>query len=355
MLAQDPPDMSHRGAVSGVEVELNDRVRLADSIGHQSSDMVFALDPESCILCVNEAAVATLGYAEHDLMGMPFDRLLVGNSLAESGSRFETHLVTISGDLVRVEIRKDHRIITARDLAELESLEENLAQSHKMEALGVLAGGIAHDFNNLLTGILGCAYVLQNNSSMPDHGGEALEVIIQSSERAAQLTTQLLSFVRKGKAALGPVDLHDTIREILQLLSRTIDKRIRITHRLDAASSEVLGEPGQIYQVLLNLCLNARDAMAHGGDLCVSTRNIGGSIVVSVSDTGSGIPAELHKRIFEPFFTTKSADRGTGMGLALVSVIARDHGGSVTFDTETGRGSVFHVTLPVYRAKAVAS
>jgi len=132
MLAQDPPDMSHRGAVSGVEVKLNDRVRLADSIGHQSSDMVFALDPECCILCVNEAAVATLGYAEDDLMGMPFDRLLVGNSLAESGSRFETHLVTVSGDLIRVEIRKDHRIITARDLAELESLEENLAQSHKM-------------------------------------------------------------------------------------------------------------------------------------------------------------------------------------------------------------------------------
>lgn len=330
-----------------------DRVRLFDAMSHHSRDYVFALDTESRIIGVNEAAERVLGRPEQELLGKSFVEFVTSGALPESCGVFESELIAACGRSLPVEIRKDRRIVIARDLAERDALEENARQAHKMETLGVLAGGIAHDFNNLLTGILGYAYLLQAEPDLEERFGEAIDVIVKSSERAAQLTTQLLGFAREDKSSLTAVDLHATIREIVQLLKRTIDKKVRVAEDLRASDFHVMADGSQMYQVLLNLCLNARDAMPDGGDLRLATRNAGTSIVISVADTGSGVPEEIRARIFEPFFTTKPADRGTGMGLAMVRAIARNHGGAVSLDSETGKGSVFHVTLPVSRAAAL--
>lgn len=233
------------------------------------------------------------------------------------------------------------------DLGERQALEEHARQAQRMETLGLLAGGIAHDFNNLLTGILGHAYLMQTDPSVSKDHIEGLEVIIKSSERAAQLTTQLLGFARGKKTHLAPVDLHHIIQEIAKLLRRTIDKKVRIFTDLTATECHVVGDASQMYQVLLNLCLNARDAMPEGGEIRIATKNAGHSIVVSVSDTGTGIPEDIRDHIFEAFFTTKGSERGTGMGLATVKAIVRNHGGAISLETEVDEGAVFHITLPV--------
>ena len=157
----------------------------------------------------------------------------------------------------------------------------------------------------------------------------------------------------KAQGPLAPVDLHLTIHEIVQLLHRTIDKKIRVSAHLLASRCQVMADASQMYQVLLNLCLNARDAMPEGGELRITTSNSGSTgVVISVSDNGAGIPVEIRGRIFEPFFTTKAPQRGTGMGLAMVRAIARNHGGSVRLDPETMSGTTFHVTLPVCKSAA---
>jgi two-component system cell cycle sensor histidine kinase/response regulator CckA len=330
--------------------QLKDRVRLLEAMVCHSTELIFILDSQSCITGLNEAAERVLGYSEEELTGRHFDELIFPLSLA-NGPQMEAVLTAKEGSAIPVEIRKERRIVIAHDLLERQALEESSRQAQKMETLGVLAGGIAHDFNNLLTGILGYAYLLNGEPDLVARYGEALEVIVKSSERAAQLTTQLLGFARHNKRPLAPVDLHLTIHEIVQLLHRTIDKKIRVSAHLLASRCQVMADASQMYQILLNLCLNARDAMPHGGELRITTRNSGSTgVVISVSDNGVGIPVEIRGRIFEPFFTTKAPQRGTGMGLAMVSAIARNHGGSVRLDPETISGTTFHVTLPVCKS-----
>lgn len=216
-----------------------------------------------------------------------------------------------------------------------------------MQAIGVLAGGIAHDFNNLLTGILGYGYQLREDAEVVSRHSEAVDVVIQSAERAAELTSQLLRFIRRGSDESAPVDLHAVIREVARLLQRTIDNRIKVSVRLAAACPHVFSDATQMFQVLLNLCLNARDVLPQGGNIRISTRNSGSSLVVTVTDDGPGIPDEIKARIFEPFFTTKPQGMGTGMGLAMVYGIAKNHGGTIRVETQPDRGTSFHVTLPV--------
>jgi two-component system cell cycle sensor histidine kinase/response regulator CckA len=346
--------MSHSSADMDSEVrQLKDRVRLLEAMVSHSRELIFTLDAELRITGLNEAAERALGYSEQELTGRPFDELISPQSLNDAFP-FEAVLISKRGDAIPVEIRKERLLVIVHDLLERQALAEHSRQAQKMETLGVLAGGIAHDFNNLLTGILGYAYLLNDEPELVARYGEALEVIIKSSERAAQLTTQLLGFARHNKSPLAPVDLHLTIHEIVQLLHRTIDKKIRVSAHLLASRCHVLADASQMYQVLLNLCLNARDAMPDGGELRIITRNSGTGILISVSDNGAGIPEEIRKRIFEPFFTTKAPHRGTGMGLAMVRAIARNHGGSVSLDPETCSGTTFHVMLPVCKATSSA-
>ncbi len=235
--------------------------------------------------------------------------------------------------------------------AMLREREEQLRQSQKMEAIGTLAGGVAHDFNNILTGILGYATLLKRGAAPGDRVHKAAEVIEKAAERGASLTRQLLGFARRGKNQTVAVDLGESLREVMALLGRTVDKSIRIELPPPPAPLFTCGDPAQIQQVILNLAVNARDAMPEGGTLTLAADPVvldGGCACVrlSVRDTGCGIPEEHLPRIFEPFFTTKERGKGTGMGLAMVYGIVQNHGGSVQVSSRPGEGTLVQVDLP---------
>jgi CheY-like chemotaxis protein len=235
--------------------------------------------------------------------------------------------------------------------------------SQKMEAIGSLAGGIAHDFNNLLTGILGYANLLKVKATPGSEVLKAANVIQDAADRASQLTAQLLGFARKGKNLAVPVDINRIIEEVTGILERTMDPRIRIVKRFAPINVMVIGDPTQMQQLLMNMAVNARDAMPEGGVLTFSTSlarvndlNTGSSAArlaagsyakIELSDTGTGIPAENIEKIFDPFFTTKEQGKGTGLGLAMVFGIVKNHGGHVEVESTVGAGTLFRIFLPL--------
>ncbi|MGD0885776.1 MAG: response regulator [Thermodesulfovibrionales bacterium] len=244
---------------------------------------------------------------------------------------------------------------------EREQIREQLYQAQKMEAIGTLAGGVAHDFNNMLQGILGYVSLLKIKISESDPIFKPLSVIERSAEKAAELTKQLLGFARKGKYVLEPVTLNDIVDDVIKIVSRTFDRAIEIKTALQRDLWTVEADRSQIENVILNLCLNARDATPAGGILRIETVNqeireeeipypwfkAGRYSVLKISDTGMGMAEEVKKHIFEPFFTTKEKDKGTGMGLAMVYGVVKNHDGFITVDSEPGKGSAFTIYLPV--------
>jgi PAS domain S-box-containing protein len=247
------------------------------------------------------------------------------------------------------------------DITERRSLEEMLRQRQKMEAVGTLAGGVAHDFNNLLTSILGYADLLRAALPEDSEPGRAAAVIETAAQRAADLTRKLLGFARRGRIRNVGVDVNALVDEVVDILRRTIPPSIDVKTRLDGRLEPVVGDPGQLQQVLLNLAVNARDAMPDGGELEFRSRRVevsagdglpaeiaeGGYVELSVRDTGRGIPEDSAERIFEPFFTTKGDEgRGTGLGLAMVYGIVHGHGGHIDVRSAPGEGSTFRVLLP---------
>ncbi len=266
-----------------------------------------------------------------------------------------------SGIVAVVELVQD---ITARKEAEDKErlLAEQLRQSQKMEAIGRLAGGVAHDFNNLLTSILGyCELGLMEIS--PDHPlYENLEIIKSAGNKAALLTRQLLAYSRKQVMAFVPLDVNRVVRSMLDIMRRTLGDDIEIKTALAAALPLVEGDQSQVEQVLLNLAINSRDAMAGGGTLLFETAERyfdrdycerhpaarpGHYVMLAISDNGEGMSSEVKARIFEPFFTTKEQGRGTGLGLATVYGIVKQHRGYIWVYSEIGRGTIFKVYLPV--------
>ena len=254
--------------------------------------------------------------------------------------------------------------ITPQKRAEEEKaeLEEQLRHVQKMEALGTLAGGIAHDFNNLLAGILGYADLLKNELDPQSGLYHDASVIERTANKAAVLVRQLLNFARKGKQHNIAFDLHLIIEEVITILKHTIDKRIRIVRRFRETPLCILGDPGQLEQVIINLAVNACDAMPDGGELVFETETVPSParkmiafphltseryVKVEVRDTGAGVPEEIRDRIFEPFFTTKQAGRGTGMGLAVVYGIIANHEGIIEVEANKPRGTVFRTYLPL--------
>jgi signal transduction histidine kinase len=243
-------------------------------------------------------------------------------------------------------------------------LEQQLRQAQKMEAVGQLAGGIAHDFNNLLMVIQSYTEMLQDCLPAHDTLRNNTREIMKAAERAASLTGQMLAFSRKQIISPVVLDLNAVIDDTAKMLKRVIGEDIEF--RVEPAQSlwAIEADSDQMVQVLMNLCVNARDAMPQGGTLTITTENIrveegnicGGSCVTpgdyvrfSVADTGSGISKELQERIFEPFFTTKEVGKGTGLGLAMVYGIMKQSGGYVWVDSESGQGACFRIYLP--RAK----
>jgi PAS domain S-box-containing protein len=247
------------------------------------------------------------------------------------------------------------------DVTEQRLREKQLLDGQKMEAIGQLAGGVAHDFNNLLTAILGNLSLILDDLPEWDPCREMAGVAEQAGRRAAELTRQLLGFSRLTVLRQQPIDLACVVREVVAILHRTIDPRISLEVEGDAALWTVKADPGQMNQVLMNLCLNARDAMPTGGRLLLQTSNVtlspeearqhvdaraGEYVRLRVSDTGEGIAPEIRRRIFEPFFTTKGPGKGTGLGLAMVYGIIKQHEGWIGCHSDPGRGTRFDIYLP---------
>ncbi len=237
------------------------------------------------------------------------------------------------------------------DVSERKELEAALRQSQKMEAFGQLAGGIAHDFNNLLMVINGYAEMARSSldEALPATG--FVREILSAGERAANLTSQILAFSRKQQLQPRVVSLNDVVKGVTKMLQRIIGERILIKTELAEDLWAVMVDPGQMDQVLLNLAVNARDAMPEGGALTIKTfnqrpKNSADSVVLSVADTGCGIPEAVKLRIFEPFFTTKERGKGTGLGLATVHGIVKQHGGDIQVESEINRGTTFFILLP---------
>jgi two-component system cell cycle sensor histidine kinase/response regulator CckA len=255
--------------------------------------------------------------------------------------------------LIQRMVRAVARDRAARQTAELalEETSEQLRQSQKMDAIGRLAGGVAHDFNNLLLAITGYAEFLITSLSDPTHKHYA-EEIEAAGQRAAALTHQLLVFSRRQVLQPRVVNLNDCVREMRTMLGRLIGEEVEIALELEPHLRSVAADPSQIGQVLLNLAVNARDAMAGRGRLTIATRNDGEAVVLEVADNGAGMDDETRLRLFEPFFTTKDIGAGTGLGLSTVYGIVTQSGGSIEVRSEPGSGAAFTIRLPVTHAVA---
>jgi len=248
----------------------------------------------------------------------------------------------------------------AEDVTERRALERQLRTAQKMEAVGRLSGGIAHDFNNLLGVIIGYSQVLKR-SLKPEHPlYEHAEEIEKASQRAVSLTRQLLAFSRQQVLEPVVLNMNALVSDMEKMLPRLIGEDIALTLTLDPALGQVKADPGQIEQVIMNLAVNARDAMPDGGKLTIQTANVdldttythqhpgsrvGSYVMLRVTDTGTGIDPEIQAQIFEPFFTTKERDKGTGLGLATVYGIVKQSGGYIAVDSEKGKGASFSVYL----------
>ncbi|PKN57948.1 MAG: hypothetical protein CVU56_08135 [Deltaproteobacteria bacterium HGW-Deltaproteobacteria-14] len=253
-------------------------------------------------------------------------------------------------------------VLVLRDVSEQVAVEEQLRHAQKMEAIGRLAGGVAHDFNNLLTGIMGYADLLRIELTGHEPFAQYAEMVLETSRRAAELTRQLLAFSRRQQISSGRVDLHEIIHDAISLLRRTIDPRIEIEAALEAPWAAVSGDRSQLQNALLNIGLNARDAMRRGGTLTFATRVVdlgaaqaarrgglrdGLHVELTIRDTGPGIPVADLERVFEPFYTSKGVGEGTGLGLAAVYGTVTGHGGAIRASNASDGGALFTLLLPL--------
>ena len=336
---------------------------------------------------VNQQLCDILGYSREELLNYTFQSITHADDVEADDRAFRQHL---AGEIQRYAcekryIRKDgstvwvNLIVTllrdtegkpkyfidvVQDITDRKKLEQNFLQAQKMEALGQLAGGIAHDFNNLLTAIIGYTEMLLERAD--ESMGRGLREIKKAGDRAAALTRHLLAFSRKQVLQPKVLNINTLIADLSKMLRRLIGEDIEFVLSLGPDISRISADPGQIEQVLMNLVVNARDAMPRGGKLIIETRNVelyetfarehsgarpGPHVQVAVSDTGMGIDAETQARIFEPFFTTKGVGKGTGLGLSTVYGIVSQSGGSLSVYSEVGSGSTFSVYLPSVNEK----
>jgi PAS domain S-box-containing protein len=266
--------------------------------------------------------------------------------------------------------RPARTISTMTDLSDRRELEEQFRQAQKMEAVGRLAGGVAHDFNNLLMIIGSYAYMMGEQLGPEDQHRKDLDEVLKAVDRAAALTRQLLAFSRKQLLSPRIIDMNAVVEDSLQMITRLIGEDVELKVSLGKPLWAVRADPGQIVQVLMNLCVNARDAMCSGGELAIGSENIsidveaarkrpafvpGNYATLVVSDTGTGMTKEVQAHLFDPFFTTKESGRGTGLGLSTVYGIVKQSGGYVWVDSELGRGSSFRIYFPAVDAPLTAT
>nr|WP_238603064.1 PAS domain-containing hybrid sensor histidine kinase/response regulator [Fimbriiglobus ruber] len=368
------------------ELRLRDRAMQSVSQGILITD---ARQPDAPIVYASPGFVQLTGYGTEEvigqncrfLQGMGTDRAAVGRireavreakpckeellNYRKDGTPFwnELSLAPVknqSGALT-------HFVGVQTDVTERRSLEEQFRQAQKMEAVGQLAGGVAHDFNNLLSIITGYSEIILSKAGKDDPIRAFVKEISEASARAASLTRQLLAFSRKTVLEPKVLDLNEVVRETGKMLRRLIGEDILFTNVLDPMISRVKVDPDQLGQMLMNLTVNARDAMPRGGSLTIETRPVeldqeyarlhsdvrpGKYTMLAVSDTGTGMPPDVKERIFEPFFTTKGVGTGTGLGLAVVMGIVKQSGGHVAVYSEVNRGTAFKLYFPAVEDQA---
>jgi len=355
----------------------------------QSPDPVMIADRSGVLEYVNPAFEALTGYSREEVTGQTLGIL---KSEQQPGELYEEMWDTVLSGRVfhgTVMNRKKngesflleksitplrntagqitHFISTGRDVTNQRRLEAQLQQAQKMDAVGRLAGGVAHDFNNLLMVISAYAELMLDHLDPAHPARQNANEIITAARRAADLTRQLLGFSRKQVQALQVLDPNFVVGEIVRMLPRLLGEDIRLTFHPDPAIGKVKADPVQIEQIVMNLAANARDAMPQGGALTIETQNVnltsadlehqpvanpGAYIVLTITDSGIGIPLEQQAHIFEPFYTTKAEGRGTGLGLATVYGIVQQNGGFITLQSEVGSGTVFKIHLPRVTAAA---
>jgi PAS domain S-box-containing protein len=396
ILASRISAVTRRRRTEAERSELAERLRL---LLESTSEGVFGIDLHAKCTFINAAALKLLGFSREELLGQPIHEFI--HYRRPDGSKYpfnecpmfraitsgEASRVTTdylfrkSGESFPVEFSSNPIIQEGEiqgavkifsDISERKRTEEKFRQTAKLESLGVLAGGIAHDFNNLLTGILGNASLMLWSGSLTDADREKLEYVVQSSERAAELTQQMLAYAGKGKIEVRSVEVATVVRETANLMGTLIPKTVRL--RLDLGETALVeGDPSQIQQVVMNLVINAGESIGepHAGTITVKTREefldaqrakkigteelaAGSYVVLEVTDTGCGMTPEIRARIFDPFYSTKFA--GRGLGLAAVHGIVMSHRGAIQVESAPEHGSRFQVYFPasVQKPKPIA-
>jgi len=372
-------DVSERRTAEAALRESEERYRtLVEGV----RDIIFALSPEGTIASLNPAFETITGWRREEWVGRPFERLVHPEDLPLA--------LELLGRVVRGELRpaSQFRVRTAkgeyrvgefsatpqlhegrlvgilgigRDVTERVQLEQQLRQAQKMEAVGRLAGGIAHDFNNILTAITGYADLLLEDLAATDPRRQDADEIHKAADRAAGLTRQLLAFSRQQVLQPTVLEVNKLVSDLEKMLRRLLGEDVELSTRLAPTTGRVKADPGQLEQVVMNLAVNARDAMPSGGKLTLETANVdldeayaadhyparaGPFVMLAVSDTGIGMSEETQAHMFEPFFTTKEKGKGTGLGLATVYGIIKQSGGFIWVYSEVGHGTTFKLYLP---------
>jgi two-component system, cell cycle sensor histidine kinase and response regulator CckA len=376
----------------GVSRDITERKRMQDALRktEEKFSLAFQTSPAAITIAdlatgsyleVNEAFEQITGYRRDEIIGRSWDALGLWSDpsnrdeavrrLQASGSLRNWEFVfrkksgdmgngLISAELIEID-GKPCAITASIDVTERVQLEGRLRQAQRLESIGRLAGGVAHDFNNLLTVITGYAEFLLQGIAPTDPLRPNLEEIATAAERATSLTRQLLAFSRKQLISLRVMDLNTTIKESVPMLQRLIAEDIAFITELDSSLGQVMADPEQIHQVIMNLVVNARDAMPDGGTIAIGTMNAdvsehdvfihpdarpGRYVMMMVTDTGEGMDEQTREHLFEPFFTTKEVGKGTGLGLATVYGIIRQSGGWIDVSSELGVGTSMKLYLP---------
>ncbi len=379
-------------AVAEREERLRESEERFRTMTESAVDAVITADGDGHIVSWNRGAGAVFGYSPGEALGTPLARLVPApfrrldaygqerlacadatpppaRPVELEGLRKDGRAFPIELSFARWETRHGAFVtVIIRDVTERRQLEEQFRQAQKMESVDRLAGGLAHDFNNLLTVIGGHAELLHERLRTDDPLRQRVDVIQEAADHAADLTKQLLAFSRKQVLAPVVLDLNAVVAEIEPMLCRLIGEDIDLVAALARGLGSVRADPAQVKQILINLAVNARDAMPQGGKLTIETRDValdesyarlhpdvpaGTYVLLAVTDTGVGMDDATRSRIFEPFFTTKAPGIGTGLGLATVYGIVKQSGGSISVYSEPGRGTAFKVYLPRVEAPAV--